>query len=202
MKNFNQFISLKQIVAFITFLTVSSLFGLKAQSDVEQVFTNVPLVNGKVVFQQYVHTDNAMTADQKYALLYKWGKDNFAGNPLLSGIRFDEKSKSITVSSKVELILPADSQGERKKMLMNYKLESSITNAGCMIKVRDITYQNVDERGKNIFPKTVGAESCITDNAVNSAPADEKELRQNTRKSTLYFLNGLYGELKNVFTLK
>lgn len=201
MRNFIRIISIKKVFLMPILLSLFFVLGLNAQSHLEQVFTAVSVVNGKVVFQQFVHVDNSFSADQKYALLYKWGKDNYAGNPLLSGIRFDDKGKTITVSSKVELLLPENTQGVRLKMLMNYKLDASITNAGCMLSVRDITYQNVQERGKSFFPKAFSAEEWITDSAV-SAASDTKELKQNTRKSTLYFLNELYGELNNVFALK
>ena len=169
--------------------------GSKAQTQDENVFASVPEVNGKVVFQQFIHTHQGLNEDQSYAILYKWGKDNYASNPLLSGIRFNEKDQSITVSSKVELLLPANSDGVREKMMMNYRFDANITNAGCVLKVRDITYQTVREKGKSFFPKSSFAEEMITDNAINSV-SDEKELKQNLRKGTLYFLNELYNDLK------
>ncbi len=169
--------------------------GTNAQSTKENVFTSVPEVNGKVVFQQFIHTHQSLSEDQSYAILYKWGKDNYASNPLLSGIRFNDSDQSITVSSKVELLLPENSQGVREKMLMNYRFDANITNVGCVLKVRDITYQTVREKGKSIFPKSTSAEEMITENAINSV-SDDKELKQNLRKGTLYFLNELYNEIK------
>lgn len=172
-----------------------SLLASHAQTQKENVFTSVTEVNGKVVFQQFIHTHQGLNEDQSYAILYKWGKDNYASNPLLSGIRFNDKDHSITVSSKVELLLPENSQGVREKMLMNYRFDADITNAGCVLKVRDVTYQTIREKGKSFFPKSSSAEEMITDNAINSAP-DDKELKENLRKGTLYFLNELYNDLK------
>ena len=98
---------------------VSIFLGVNAQTEqIENVFTTVPEVNGKVVFQQFIHSQG-LNEDQSYALLYKWGKDNYAGNPLLSGIRFNEKERSVTVSSKVELLLPENKDGVRQKMMEN-----------------------------------------------------------------------------------
>ena len=170
-------------ILFIIGLAFSFL-GLNAQTQFENVFTSVPEVNGKVVFQQFVHTSQGLNEDQSYALLYKWGKDNYAGNPLLSGIRFNDKDKSISVSSKIELLLPENSQGVREKMTMNYRFDANITNAGCVLKVRDVTYQNVREKGKSFFPSTSTAEDMITDSAINSN-SENKELKTNLRKSTL-----------------
>ena len=178
------------IIGFIFSFLVSN-----SQTQMENVFTSVPEVNGKVVFQQFVHTHQGLNEDQSYAILYKWGKDNYASNPLLSGIRFNEKDHSVTVSSKVELLLPENIQGVREKMLMNYRFDANITNAGCILKIRDVTYQTVREKGKSFFPKTSSAEEMITDNAINSI-SNDKELKENLRKSTLYFLNELYNDLK------
>lgn len=181
---------------FLFIIGLAFMFlGSKAQTQNENVFTSVPEVNGKVVFQQFIHTHQGLNEDQSYAILYKWGKDNYASNPLLSGIRFNDKDKSITVSSKVELLLPENSQGVREKMVMNYRFDANITNVGCVLKVRDITYQTVREKGKSFFPKTSSAEEMITESAINSV-SEEKELKDNLRKGTLYFLNELYNDLR------
>ncbi|MDD3788686.1 MAG: hypothetical protein PHO94_08310 [Petrimonas sp.] len=190
----------KYIIVFVVLF--ASILSLNAQGKADQVFTNVQVVNGKVVFQQFILTDNGLSEDQKYALLYKWGKDNYTGNPLLSGIRFNEQDKSITVSSKVELLLPPNSKGVREKMLMNYRFDASITRAGCMLLVRDITYQNVQGKDSSFFPKAFSAEEMITDTAIASAQGGDKELKVNTQKGTLTFLNELFSSLNSVFEVK
>lgn len=181
--------------------TVVLFASLLLQIEAQSVFTTVPVVNGKVVFQQFIHIEQELSIDQRYALLYKWGKDNYAGNPLLSGIRFDEKAKSITVSSKVELLLPQNSQGVREKVIMNYRFDASITTAGCMLVIRDITYQNAQSGNASIFPKTFTAEDTITPDAISSSAAADREFRTNTQKSTLFYLNELYNDLSSIFGL-
>ena len=187
-------------ILFIISLVFSFSVVVNAQTEKENVFTNVPEVNGKVVFQQFIHTHQGLNEDQSYALLYKWCKDNYAGNPLLSGIRFIDKDKSLSVSSKVELLLPEDSKGVRQKMMMNYRFDASISNAGCLLVIRDVTYQDVKDKGKNFFPRLIAAEDMITDSSVNS-DSDTKELKANLRKGTLYFLNELYNDLKTVLSV-
>lgn len=186
-------------ILLIVGLVFTVIIGANAQTQDENVFSTVPEVNGKVVFQQFIHTHQGLSEDQSYSLLYKWGKDNYAGNPLLSGIRFNEKEKSITVSSKVELLLPGNSNGERLKKMMNYRFDASITNAGCVLIIRDVTYQDSD-KNKSFFPKLSSAEEMITDSAINSNSKD-KELKENLRKGTLYFFNELYNDLKNVLSV-
>ncbi len=191
-KSYNQ----DQMKRILFIISLAFIFlGSNVQAQIENVFASVPEVNGKVVFQQFIHTPQGLNEDQNYAILYKWGKDNYASNPLLSGIRFNDKDRNITVSSKVELLLPQNNQGVREKMMMNYRFDANITNAGCVLKVRDITYQNVRENGKSFFPKSSSAEEMITDNAINSI-SSEKEFKENLRKGSLYFLNELYNDLK------
>lgn len=181
------------------FITITLLLSLLFQANSQAPFTEVTVVNGKVVFQQFVHINQDLSADQRYSILYKWGKDNFSGNPLLAGIRFDDKNKSITVSSKVELLLPENSDGVREKTIMNYRFDASITNAGLSLVVRDINYQNVQSKGSSLFPKTITAESTISPSAISSSPESEKEFRVNTQKSTLYFLNELYEDISGIY---
>ena len=186
-------------ILLIVGLVFTIVISGNAQAQNENVFSTVPEVNGKVVFQQFIHTHQGLSEAQVYSLLYKWGKDNYAGNPLLSGIRFNEKEKTITVSSKVELLLPENSDGDRLKKMMNYRFDASITSAGCVLIIRDVTYQD-GEKSKSFFPKLSSAEEMITDSAINSSASD-KELKENLRKSTLYFLNELYNDLKGVLSV-
>lgn len=182
-------------------VSVLLLISTLVQASNQSPFTAVTVVNGKVVFQQFMHTAQELSSDQRYSLLYKWGKDNYSGNPLLAGIRFDDKNKSITVSSKVELLLPQNGSGVREKVIMNYRFDAAITNAGLSLIVRDISFQNVQNKGSSLFPKTFTAEDTITPSAIASSPESEKEFKLNTQKSTLYFLNELYDELSDIFAL-
>lgn len=186
-------------ILLIVGLVFTVLIGGNAQTQIENVFTTVPEVNGKVVFQQFIHTDQGLNEDQVYSLLYKWGKDNYAGNPLLSGIRFNEKDKSITVSSKVELVLPENSDNVRLKQMMNYRFDATVTNAGCVLIIRDVTYQDAT-KSKGFFPKLSSAEEMITDSSISSN-SNDKEYKENLRKGTLYFLNELYNDLKKVISV-
>jgi hypothetical protein len=186
---------MKKYILILSLLIVS-LFSMEGQTDAR--FSTVPVVNGKVVFEQFILADQGQTADQKYALLQKWGKNTFTGNPLLSGIRFDDKARTVTVSSKAELKLPANKAGVSEKIMMNYRFDASVTHAGCMLVVRDITYQTEQTGGSSFFPKVYTAEQMITDQAV-SAASEESELRNNTRKETITFLNNLYAQLAVLF---
>ncbi|MPN33116.1 hypothetical protein SDC9_180599 [bioreactor metagenome] len=81
---------------------------------------------------------------------------------------------------------------------MNYRFDLSVANAGCVLVVRDITYQSTPKQGTSSLPKTITAEQIITDQAV-SASGEEGQTRSSTRKATLSFLNGLYKDVSGLF---
>ena len=66
---------MKKIILMVGLVFLVVLFG-NTQTKNENVFSTVPEVNGKVVFQQFIHTDQGLNEEQVYSLLYKWGKDN------------------------------------------------------------------------------------------------------------------------------
>ena len=172
------------------FLTISLftviLFSVNGQSDV--AFNSVPVVNGKVVFEYFILTEAGVTPEQGYSKLQKWVRDKYRGSQMVSGIRFDEKGHFITVSAKTNF---------DNLTTMNYRLDTSVTGAGCMIVVRDITYQSKGN-DSSFFPNVVTAEQTITDQAVNSG-GDEKKYREGVRTATLSFLNEIYSEIKSLY---
>ena len=180
----------KYMLTFI--ILVAGLFNMNGQNDVG--FTSVPIINGKVVFEQFIPADPAGSAGPRYTKLQDWVRKSFAGSPLLSGIRYDDKSQSVTVSSKTGLKLSANKTGVRENMIMSYRFDATITNAGCILVVRDITYQNARRNAESFFPKTYVAEETITDQAL-SVKSDESELKINLRKETFRVLNKLYTDL-------
>ena len=168
-------------------LLATTLITLKGQNDVG--FSSVPVINGKVVFEQFIISDPSLTSSQNYIKLQKWVKEKYYGSPLLSGIRFDDKANSVTVSAKTNL-----SDG----VSMNYRFDASITSAGCLLVIRDVTYQDKQRDADSFFPKINTAEQTITDQAVNSGDS-ERDYRDNLRKATLLYINKLYAELNKQF---
>ncbi len=180
-----------KIIILSLLASVISTINVSGQTDV--AFSNVPVVNGKVVFQQFIPNAEGVDAVQQYKRLQQWGRDRFQGNPLLSGIRFDDKGRTITISSGEELQVRTGNSGS-SKMTMRYRFNTSVTNAGYMLVVRDITYQSEQPKNASSFPKTYTAEQMITDQAVNTT-GEDNALRSGARNATLNFLNELYAEL-------
>jgi len=186
-------------------LTVSIMFllsfYLSAQQSSNSIFANVPVMSGRVVFQQFIPADNSLSADQKYSLLTKWAKDNYSGNRMVSGIRFNEKERNVTVSAKTELVLPKSTKEGESKLMMNYRFDVSVTNGGLILTIRDITFQKIASTNNQSTSKVYSAEETITDASI-AASDEEKEFRISTRNETLSFVNSLYDTLFQFFSKK
>lgn len=181
---------MKKTFFALIFFSVS-LFTAHAQADV--VFSTVPVVNNMVVFEYFIHSEQELSADQKYAQLQQWGNAQFRGNPMVSGIRFDDRTRTMTVSLRTELALPSD-----ETITMHYRFDVSVTAVGGMVVIRDISYQQPAANG-SIFPTTHTAEQMITDQAV-AVNDDNRMLRNNVRRTTLVYFNRLVTEIAaNVF---
>lgn len=162
------------------------MFGANGQTNL--AFNSVPVVNGKVVFENFILTEVGGTPEQGYAKLQKWVREKYKGNQMVSAIRFDDKGQTVSVSAKTNV---------DNTTTMNYRLDASVTGSGCMIVIRDITYQS-KSNDSSVFPKVVTAEQTITDQAVNSG-GDEKKQREVFRTATLSFLNKLYSEISSLY---
>ncbi|MBP7180452.1 MAG: DUF4468 domain-containing protein [Dysgonomonadaceae bacterium] len=186
-------------------LTVSIMFllsfYLSAQQSSNSIFANIPVMSGRVVFQQFIPADNSLSADQKYSLLTKWAKDNYSGNRMVSGIRFNEKERNVTVSAKTELVLPKSTKEGESKLMMNYRFDVSVTNGGLILTIRDITFQKIASTNNQSTSKVYLAEETITDASI-AASDGEKEFRISTRNETLTFVNSLYDNLFQFFSKK
>jgi len=176
-------------------------FYLSAQQSSNSIFANVPVMSGRVVFQQFIPADNSLSADQKYSLLTKWAKDNYSGNRMVSGIRFNEKERSVTVSAKTELVLPKSTKEGESKLMMNYRFDVSVTNGGLILTIRDITFQKIASTNNQSTSKVYLAEETITDASI-AASDEEKEFRISTRNETIAFVNSLYDTLFKFFSKK
>ena len=179
---------MKRFIITFSFF-VAALFVSMGQVD--NAFTTVTVVNGKVLFEQFIPVSNNHTADQKYSLIQDWAKKTFAGDPLLAGIRYDEKARTITVSNRAQFKEP-------EKMVMSYRFDLSVNNAGCMLVVRDISYQVAQQDASSFFPKVYTAEQTITDQSLNNG-GEQVEWRRTIRGETLKTVNGLLAGVIAIF---
>lgn len=179
--------------------TLFSLIGFAQITRQGQLFTNIPIVDNKVVFIREVALKRGLSDDANYNIIRDWAKNNYGRDPFISSIRYDTKNREIIAKSKIELLLPANSNGVREKMIMRYRVNAFVFHNKCVMEITEISYlyENTKYNGSTL-PKVIRAETFISDNAIKIH--DElREMRINTRKSTLYFLNELAKDFEKQF---
>lgn len=152
----------------------------------------VPEIDGKVILEKHLNLD--VDAASSYQLLKFWAKDNYGRDPFISSVRYDDASNSITAKSRIELLLEADSQGVREKVVMRYRIDARIQGGKCIVSFRELSYMYENPQKSNFLPKLSRAETLITDEALSLKDGNNL-LRSNIRKSTLYFINQTCEEL-------
>lgn len=183
----------KLITLFIFSITV---FRISAQiTGLNQEVVSVPLIEGKVAFVKEVPIATGISRREAFEKINRWATDSYGRDPFISSMRSDKDKLEIVAKSRIELLLPADSKGIRERFVMRYRINSYITEDGkCILEVEDIAllYQGIkgDVKAKKI-PRILRAENFISDTAIDIED-DLSEIRLNTKKSTLFFINQLF----------
>ncbi|WP_221412177.1 DUF4468 domain-containing protein [Dysgonomonas sp. 25] len=156
---------------------------------------SVPVVDSKVVFIKEIPTPKGNSRDDNFTMLKNWAVKNYGKDPFISSVRVDTRAREIIARSRIELLLPADSDGVREQFVMRYRVNGYVYESRCVLEITDISflYQGTKESNSRSLPKVIRAETFITDDAVNKG-GNLKEVRTNARKSTLYFINELFKE--------
>lgn len=161
-------------------------------------FTSVPVVDDKVTFFKEIPTSKENTPEINYKLMTDWAGENYGKSPFVSSIRYDKKNKEFIAKSRIELLLPANAKGVREKMVMRYRINGFIFQNKCVLEITDISYLYENSSPNIVLPRVIRAEDFITDKAIGMV--DEiQELRNNTRKSTLYFLDEICTDFEKSF---
>lgn len=174
-------------IGFVFLFTLLSSNSFAQEFVQNEKFTYAPLFNNQVVLVRETPL-NYSDIDKSFQKIKEWGKERYASAPLISNIRYDNVNKEIVVKSKIELLLPENSDNIREKVVMKYHLNVFILNNKCVFEVKGITYKLHNIR------KSVNAEDIITPSALK-IEGPQQELRVNIEKSTLYFFNELADSL-------
>ena len=185
----------KYLILFLFIFSFSMSYGQIVKQG--ESFNTIPVVNGKVVFLKEIPLKKGFSKDANYELLKDWAKKNYGKDPFISSVRYDARNFEIIAKSRIELLLPANSKGAREKMTMRYRVNGFLFQDKCVLEIRDITYMYQNTSGEDKLPKVIRAEEFITDDIID-ANGDFQELKLNTRKSTLYFINELTEEFSSV----
>lgn len=164
------------------------------------MFTTVSVVGGKVVFLKEIQTNRKFSEKASYQRMVDWAKETYGRDPFISSIRYDSKKNEFIAKSKVELLLPPNSDGKREKMIMRYRINGFLVDSKCVLEITDISYLYENTKYNNLdLPKVIRAEAFITDKEV-ATQNGLGEIKANTRKSTIYFVNELTSGFEKFFT--
>lgn len=180
----------------LTLFTIGLVCALTSVAQItkqNELFETVPIIEGKAVFIKEV-APKKVEIEDAYSLIESWARDNYGRDPFISSARFDAVKKEVVAKSRIELLLPENSKGVRKKMIMRYRIDSFIKEDKCVLQITELSYLLENSRERKL-PRVIRAEDFITASKV--LEVDElQELRVNTRKSTLFFLNELSKEFE------
>lgn len=185
---------MQKIIFLLISLYVS--VGLSAQiTGLNEEVVTIPIVEGKVAFIKEIPLPSGNSRTQAFEKISRWASDSYGRDPFVSSVRVDKEDLEIVAKSRIELLLPVDSNGKRERFVMRYRINSFVTEDNkCILEVVDIAllYQanKGDAKAKKI-PRLLRAENFISDQAIN-IDDDLSEIRLNTKKSTLYFINQLF----------
>ncbi len=181
-------------ILFLAILTSSLSAQITRQNE---LFKDVTILNNKVAFVKEVKFNNGKSAQENYVILREWAKENYGKDPFVSSVRYDSRKSEIVAKSRVELVLPENSQGVRERMVMRYRADAFIFEDKCVLEISDLSYLHENAKSKKL-PRVIRAEDFVTNEKV-AEDSSLKELRINARKSTLYFLNTLGKDFEEQF---
>jgi hypothetical protein len=183
---------MRKYIFSVLFMIPAAIFSQVVGPN--EIFTDVNVIGGKVVFLKEIALESNRT-DTNYTYLHDWMKTNYGGNPFVSSLDFKKKDYAAHAISRVEMLLSENSRGQRTKMIMKYVVDAFITERVCVLEITNVTFLNDKEKNDNSLPDKLKAEDMITDNALLIRDGNE-EIRENTRKSVLFFLNELSLDLE------
>lgn len=187
---------MKKISLYII-CSLISINGFAQVTKQGEKFETIPVVEDKVIFIKEIPLKYELSAEDNYKQLRDWAAANYGKDPFVSSIKYNFNNKEFVAKSKVELLLPANSKGEREKMIMRYRINGFIFRTKCVLEITDISYLYENSGKGNLLSRIIRAEDFITDKALEDDTF--LEIKTNTRKSTLYFLNELGANFENKF---
>lgn len=165
-----------------------------------QNFEQVYLINSKVAFIKEIDLKD-ISPEHAYNILREWGKQNYGKDPFISSVRYEAgknpKKKEILAKSRIELILPENSRQVKEKMIMRYRIDGFIQDNKCILQITELSFLHENTKDTRL-PRIIRAEDFITDTQLR-VDDDLQELKINTKKAAIYFLNNLTRDFEKLF---
>jgi hypothetical protein len=154
----------------------------------------IPIYNNKVVLIAEIPLKKIYSESQNYNKLKKWVKETYTTDIIHTSINYDNAEERVSIKSKVELLLPLlNTRNEGTKSVMSYELNTIILHGKCVFEVSNISYKI--QKATPEIKNRISAREFITASALDIQD-DYTQVRNETQKGTLYFLNNLIESLE------
>ena len=157
-----------------------------AQGHKGSVSDCAPMKDGKVVYSDKVDMQG-MSKDDLFNAINKWAKKSYGKDVFLSNVSSNKGKGSISVSSKVELLL-----NDNDKTVLKYRMHINCEEEQYKIAISNIVYQ-YDPKNEKKY-KTYVAEDVIANNGKSNKIAIIKDPSLFCN-ATFFFVENLFGEV-------
>lgn len=158
-----------------------------AQGHKGNVESCAPMKDGKVYYSDEVEVED-MNQAALFNAVDKWAKKNYGKDVFLSSISSSKSKGTVSVNSKIELLL-----NDTDKTIVKFKMKITCRNESYSIELSNITYQYDPENNKKF--KTYAAEDVIANNGKSNTIALIKDPKLFCN-ATFFFAEQLFS---NVF---
>ncbi|RHJ86497.1 DUF4468 domain-containing protein [Parabacteroides sp. AM08-6] len=169
----------------ILLLIISPVLAM-AQGHKGDVDACAPMKNGKVCYTDKI-TVAKMNKDAIFNAINEWAKKNYGKDVFLSNVSSSKSKGTISVNSKVELLL-----NDTDKTIIKYKMKINCHDEGYDIEMSNITYQYDPNNDKKY--KTYKAEDVIANGGKSNVVAIIKDPKLFCN-ATFFFAENLFGEV-------
>ena len=158
---------------------------------------NVPVVNGRVMFQETIAT--TLSEGEAYARLNEWAKQRFnKPNVIVSKFTSEDNTNHTLSLTAEEYIVFTKKFFVLDRTRINYWAEFQCTESGVSIKLTRINYWYEEEREGGI--KFCAEEFITDDEAFNAKGTKLFKDQGKFRKGTINFFDSLVAEMNTALT--
>ena len=183
-----------------TLMSIALCFSIMmawAQVEARYDKGNVPVVNGRVMFQETVAT--TLNEGEAYARLSEWAKQRFSKpNVIVSKFTAEDNASHTLNLTAEEYIVFTNKFFVLDRTRVNYWIEIQCAEGSATLKMTRINYWYEEEREGGI---KFSAEEFITDDeAFNTKGTKLLKDQGKFRKGTINFFDGLVAEMSTALT--
>lgn len=183
------------ILAIAVSVSQAQLFK-KAEAVVDELYAPgaVPVVNGKVTFEEIIPADG-YTAEQIKEIVDTWINERFVEPTVISSRRFESETPNTSIIKGEEYIVFKSTFFVLSRARTYYFLTLTANDGSCTFNMSRITYWYDDEDDKGGIK--MKAEEWITDENVFNKKGKMKTFEGKFRRKTIDLKNMLIKELSD-----